>query len=484
MLNRAAPVLFVQGVLLLILAVTMAPALWLMYAEASPQRGGFALGAAVTLGAGLLLTLSSGRQRFNLSIRQMFVLTTASWVSTCLFGAMPLYFGIESLSFTDAVFESVSGVTTTGATVLSGLDTMPRGILLWRALLHWFGGIGIVVIAIAILPFLSIGGMRLFKTESSDWSDKVAPRAGSVAKSVGVVYVALSLLCTGGYLLGGMGWFDAITHAMSTISTGGFANHDRSFGPFADQPLIMWTAIVFMLLGGMPFTLYVALLRHRRVDLFRDQQVRGFLTTAAAVSGLLFIVLLLSSDRRTDELLTHVVFNVVSVLTTTGFASDDYTLWGPFAIAIFFLITFIGGCSGSTTGGMKIFRLQIGMEVLNHQLKQLLHNNGVFTLKYNGRRVSDELITSITAFSFFFLITIGVLTLLLALLGLDLVTALTGAATAVANVGPGLGTVIGPAGNFQPLPDTAKWLLSIGMLLGRLEIMTVLVLFTKAFWRW
>jgi trk system potassium uptake protein TrkH len=484
MLNRAAPVLFVQGILLSILAATMLPALWLMYADASPQRGGFAIGVAITLGSGLLLALSSGRQQFNLSIRQMFVLTTASWSSICLFGAMPLYFGIDHLSFTDAVFESVSGITTTGATVLSGLDDMPRGILLWRAMQHWIGGIGIVVIAIAILPFLSIGGMKLFKTESSDWSDKVAPRAGSVAKSVAVVYLALSLLCMGGYLLGGMGWFDAISHAMSTVSTGGFSNYDASFGHFAEMPVILWTAIIFMLLGGMPFTLYVALLRNRRVDLFRDQQVRGFLTTATAISLTLFVALLFVSDMRADQLLTHAVFNVVSILTTTGFASTDYTQWGPFAIAIFFIISFIGGCSGSTSGGLKIFRLQIGVVLLNHQLKQLLHSNGVFTQKYNGRRISDELVSSITAFSFFFLITIAVLTLLLAALGLDLVTALTGAASAVANVGPGLGHIIGPAGNFQPLPDTAKWLLSIGMLLGRLEIMTVLVLFTSAFWRW
>ncbi len=485
MLNRAAPVLFVQGILLSILAVTMVPALWLMYADASPQRGGFAIGAAITLGSGLLLALSSGRQQFNLSIRQMFVLTTASWSSICLFGALPYYFGIEQLTFSDALFESVSGITTTGATVLSGLDTLPRGFLLWRAMQHWLGGIGIVVIAIAILPFLSIGGMRLFKTESSDWSDKVAPRAGSVAKSVGVVYLALSLLCASGYLLGGMGWFDAITHAMSTVSTGGFANYDASFGHFAEMPVILWTAVIFMLLGGMPFTLYVALLRNRRVDLFRDQQVRGFLTSAVAISLTLFIALLFAGETRTtDQLFTHAVFNVVSILTTTGFASTDYTLWGPFAVAIFFIIAFIGGCSGSTSGGLKIFRLQIGVVLLNHQLKQLLHGNGIFTQKYNGRRISDELVSSITAFSFFFLITIAVLTLLLAALGLDLVTALTGAASAVANVGPGLGPIIGPAGNFQPLPDTAKWLLSIGMLIGRLEIMTVLVLFTSAFWRW
>lgn len=485
MLARAAPVLFVQGLLLLILCLIMSPALWLMYADASSGREGFAIGTGITLGAGLLLVLSSGRQQFNLSIRQMFVLTCASWASICLFSAMPLYFGIERLAFTDAVFEAVSGVTTTGATVINGLDELPRGILLWRGLMHWMGGIGIVVIAIAILPFLSVGGMRLFKTESSDWSDKVAPRAGSVAKSVGIVYLILSILCMLGYAASGMGWFDAIVHAMSTVATGGFANYDASFGHFQQTPQVFGVAILFMALGGMPFTLYVALLRNRRIDLFRDQQVRGFLSTIAVVAALLFLVLLFAGNHeRTDRLFVDVLFNVVSIVSTTGFASTDYSLWGPFAIAVFFFLTFIGGCSGSTSGGLKIFRLQIGMVLLNHQLKQLLHGNGVFSQKYNNRRISDELIASITAFSFFFLITIAVLTGLLAALGLDLVTALTGATAAVANVGPGLGQLIGPAGTYEPLPAAAKWLLSAGMLLGRLEIMTVLVLLTPAFWRW
>lgn len=484
MLERAAPVLFVQGILLLILAVAMAVPLWLSISSDGVPWEGFALGTGITAAAGLILVLICGRQEYSLTIRQMFLLTCASWGSVALFGAMPLYFGIPDLSFTDAVFESVSGVTTTGSTVLAGLDTMPRGILLWRGILQWLGGIGIVVFAIAILPFLSIGGMRLFKTESSDWSDKVAPRSGSVAKGVGGIYLALTLACGLSYWLAGMEPFDSVVHAMSTVSTGGYANYDASFGHYAANLPILWLSIFFMVLGGMPFVLFVGLLRSRRFDLFRDQQVRGYLMTLGLAVLALFALQLFRSELPALELLTQITFNLTSVLTTTGYAASDYSQWGSFAVMIFFFLTFIGGCSGSTSGGLKIFRLQIGAVLLNHQLKQLLHGNGVFTQKYNNRRVSDELINSITAFSFFYLVTIAGLALALAALGLDLVTALTGAITAVANVGPGLGHIIGPAGNFATLPDAAKWFLSIGMLLGRLEIMTVLVLLTPAFWRW
>jgi trk system potassium uptake protein TrkH len=484
MLERAAPVLFVQGILLSILTAAMLPPLWLMFADHDPNRLGFAISAGITFGASLLLVLTNARRRMVLSVRQMFVLTGASWVSISLFGALPLYFGITGLPFTDAVFESVSGVTTTGATVLNGLDQLPRGILLWRGLLHWLGGVGIVVLAIAILPFLSVGGMRLFKTESSDWSEKAMPRAGSVAKSVGAVYLLLTALCILGYGSCGMAWFDAVVHAMSTVSTGGFANYDASFGQYNGQPSILWISSVFMVLGSLPFALFVALLKQRRLDLFRDQQVRGFLAIVAIAAAALFTMMLLTTEQSAGYLLTHAVFTTVSLLSTTGLVSTDYSSWGPLAVMVAFLLTFIGGCSGSTSGGLKVFRLQIGVVVLNHQLKQLLHGNGVFTQKYNNRRVSDELLGSISAFSFFYLITIAALALALAALGLDLVTSLSAAATAVASVGPGLGDVIGPAGNFSPLPAAAKWLLSGGMLLGRLEIMTVLVLLTPAFWRW
>lgn len=484
MLERAAPVLFVQGILLLILAAAMAVPLWLMLSNAGTEWQGFALGTGATAATGLLLTLVCGRQEYSLTIRQMFTLTCASWASICLFGALPLYFALPELSFTDAVFESVSGVTTTGATVLSGLDSLPPGILLWRGLLQWLGGIGIVVFAIAILPFLSIGGMRLFKTESSDWSDKVAPRSGSVAKSVGIIYLGLSLICGVAYWLAGMETFDACVHAMTTVATGGYANYDASFGHYQDNLPVLWIGIVFMTLGSLPFTLFVALLKSHRRDLFRDQQVRGFVGTLLLAAIALFALLLFKLELPPGALFTQIAFNVTSVLSTTGYAASDYSQWGAFAVAVFFFLMFIGGCSGSTSGGLKIFRLQIGVVVLNHQLKQLLHGQGVFTQKYNNRRVADELVSSITAFSFFYLITMAVLTVLLAALDLDLVTALTGAVTAVANVGPGLGPIIGPAGNFATMPDAAKWLLSIGMLLGRLEIMTVLVLLTPAFWRW
>lgn len=484
MLERAAPVLFVQGILLLILAAAMAVPLWLIASAGDTPWQGFATGTAVTAGAGLLLVLTCGRQDYSLTIRQMFVLTCASWASVCLFGAMPLYFALPDISFTDALFESVSGVTTTGATVLSGLDDMPRGILLWRGILQWLGGIGIVVFAIAILPFLSIGGMRLFKTESSDWSDKVAPRSGSVAKAVGSIYLAFTLVCSLCYWLAGMGTFDAVVHAMTTVATGGFANYDASFGRYGGNLSILWIGVVFMTLGSLPFTLFVALFKNGRRDLFHDQQAKGFVGTLGLAAVALFAVLVFIEPATPLTLLTHAIFNVTSILSTTGYASTDYSQWGAFAVAVFFFLTFIGGCSGSTSGGIKIFRLQIGVVLLNHQLKQLLHGQGIFTQKYNSRRLSDELISSITAFSFFYLITIATLAIALAALGLDLTTALTGAITAVANVGPGLGEIIGPAGNFATLPAAAKWLLSIGMLLGRLEIMTVLVLLTPAFWRW
>ncbi|MDX9875899.1 MAG: TrkH family potassium uptake protein [Spongiibacteraceae bacterium] len=484
MLERAAPVLFVQGFLLLILAIAMLVPLWLIVADGGSSWQGFATGTSLTAATGLLLVLICGRRDYSLTIRQMFALTCSSWGSVCLFAALPLYFGMPELSFTDAVFEAVSGVTATGGTVLTGLDTLPRGILLWRGLLQWLGGIGIVVFAIAILPFLSIGGMRLFKTESSDWSDKVAPRSGSVAKSVGSIYVALTLLCGASYWLAGMQGFDAVVHAMTTVATGGYANYDASYGVYADNLSVLWIGIVFMIAGALPFTLYVALVKNRRTDLFRDQQVRGFIGTAAVAVVLLFAAVLFVIPLEPFALFTHTAFNVISILSTTGYASVDYTEWGAFAIALFFFITFIGGCSGSTSGGLKIFRLQIAMVLLNHQLKQLLHGQGVFTQKYNNRRLSDELISSITAFSFFFLSTIAVLALALSALGLDLQTAISGAASAVANVGPGLGPIIGPAGTFASVPDAAKWLLSVGMLLGRLEIMTLLVLLTPAFWRW
>jgi trk system potassium uptake protein TrkH len=350
-------------------------------------------------------------------------------------------------------------------------------------MLHWLGGIGFIGMAVAILPLLRVGGMRLFQTESSDWSEKVTPRSHVAAKYILLLYLGLTGVGTLALWLAGMTPFEAINHAMSLISTGGFSTSDSSLGHW-EQPAIHWVAVVIMILGSLPFTLYVATCRGNRRALIRDHQVRGFigflLVTSLAVGTWLYF----HSDYGWWDAFRIVAVNVTSVVTTTGIAVGDYTLWGSFAVLLFFYLTFVGGCSGSTAGGLKIFRFQVAAALLVSSLKQLIHPRAVIQKKYNGHPIDEEIVRSLLTFSFFFTITIAAIALGLALIGLDWITALSGAATAVCNVGPGLGTIIGPAGNFSSLPDAAKWLLTVGMLLGRLEILTVLVLVTPVFWRY
>lgn len=478
----SAPVVRILAVLLGVLAILMVVPLGVLTLEGDPDRIAFLLSIAIVAGAALTMLLITRGVEILLRPRQMFILTTLSWVLVSACASLPLILGAPQLSFTDAVFESISAITTTGSTVLVGIDGLSDGLKLWRGLMQWLGGIGIIVMAIAILPFLKVGGMRLFQTESSDWSDKVLPRAGGIAKASGAIYLAGTLMAMLTYWLAGMTPLDAVVHAMSSMATGGFANSDASFGVYQDRPLILWLASFFMLCGALPFVLFIRALRDTPQVLWQDQQVRGLL-------GLLLVVILGLTLYRVVggvaffEALTQVAFNVISVVTTTGYASDDYTQWGPLAVTTFFFITFVGGCSGSTSGGIKIFRFQIGVLMLVNQLRYLVHPSGVFAQRYNGRPLNDEVVRAVIAFSFFFFLTVAVLSLALAALGLDMVTAITGASTALTNVGPGLGEVIGPSGNFASLPDAAKWLLCVGMLMGRLEILTVLVLLMPFFWR-
>ena len=478
------PVLFVQAfVLLIIAAMTVPSALIAVWDRATAAVWAF-LG---TGGACLLLALPAfitGRKEpLWLSSRQMYLVTTVSWCVVSLAGAIPLYIGLPGTTFTDALFESVSGVTTTGSTVLAGLDTMARGILLWRGLLQWLGGIGIIVLAIAILPYLRIGGMRLFQTESSDWSEKRLPRIHNLIWTIGVVYLGISGLTALSYWLAGMGVFDAIVHSMTTVATGGYANYDASMGHFSDNPLMLWLGSLFMLLSALPFLLYVSLLHGQVMPLVMDRQVRGFLLFVVVIAVVLSLQRSIAEHESIFDALTHSTFNVISIITTTGYASEDYTTWGNFAVTVFFYLTFVGGCSGSTAGAIKIFRFQIGFMMLRNQLRQMRHVQGVFTNFYNNRYVTDDIVRSVIAFSFYFALTVAIIALSLSMCGLDFVTSLSAAATAVGNVGPGLGDIIGPAGNFSSLPDAAKWSLTLGMLLGRLEIMTVLILLTPTFWR-
>jgi trk system potassium uptake protein TrkH len=473
---------FINGIFLITLAVSMlVPVGTLLVFEQTRGINAFLWSSLITFVAGIALVAQGRPQEGQLRPRDMYMLTVSSWVMVSIFAALPFIFA-EHASITDAYFESMSGITATGATIFTGLDSMSPGTLIWRSLLHWLGGIGFIAMAVAILPMLRIGGMRLFQTESSDRSDKVMPRSHMVAKYMVVAYVGLSGLAVLGFWLAGMGAFDAVNHAMSAIATGGFSTSDASLGKW-QQPAVHWVAVVVMILGSLPFVLYVATLRGNYRALLRDEQVRGFIKVLLISWLALASWYTLTTELHWLEALRHVAVNITSVMTTTGFALGDYHLWGPFASMIFFYLGFVGGCSGSTAGGLKIFRFQVAYILLKANLKQLVHPRAVIKQNYNRHRLDEDIARSILAFSFFFTITIAVLALALTLCGLDWITALTGAAATVSGVGPGMGPIIGPAGNYAGLPEIAKWLLTIGMLLGRLEILTVLVLLFPAFWR-
>lgn len=473
---------FILGIFLITLAVSMLiPVLTLLFYSRTDDINAFLWSSLITAIAGIAMIIPGRPEEAHLRPRDMYLLTTASWLIVCAFAALPMVM-LQHISYTDAFFESMSGITTTGSTVLVGLDHASPGLLLWRSLINWLGGIGFIGMAVAILPLLRVGGMRLFQTESSDWGEKVMPRSHMAAKYILLVYIGLTVLGTLCFWWAGMTPFDAVNHAMSSVATGGFSTSDASLANWT-QPAVHWVAVVFMILGSLPFTLYVATMRGNRKAMLKDQQVRGFLGFLLFTCLGFGTWLWLNSEHAWLDAVRIVSVNVVSIVSTTGYALGDYTLWGGFAVMVFFYLTFIGGCSGSTSGGLKIFRLQVAYVLLKANLQQLVHPRAVIKQQYNGHNLDEEIVRSILAFSFLFGITIGLIALGLALMGLDWVTAISGAATAVGNVGPGLGPIIGPAGNFSSLPDAAKWLLSLGMLLGRLEIITVLVLFTRAFWR-
>lgn len=475
------PILFVVGLVLSKLALFMYVPTLVAFFTGTEGFIDFAQALVITHLVAFVC-LSVGRTAvFRLNVRDMFLITSLVWTIASAFAALPFVF-INHISFTDAYFETMSGLTTTGSTVLSGLDSMAPSILLWRSILQWLGGVGFIVMAVAVLPMLNVGGMRLFQTESSDWSDKSSPRAKTVAKNIVGVYLVLTGLCILSYLLTGMGWFDAVNHAFTTLSTGGYSTSDGSMNHFSYGA--HWVAILFMFLGGLPFLLFIAALRKRSLQtIIQDAQVRGFFLLFIITSLVIALWLTIHNGYSLLDALRVAMFNIVSVVTTTGFGLDDFTAWGALPATLFAFLMVSGACSGSTSGGIKVFRFQIGFALLNKQMLKLVHPSGVFVQRYNQRPVNEDIVRSVVAFGLAFFITIILLAGALSAMGLDAVTSISGAITAVANVGPGMGNVIGPSGNFAPLPDAAKWLLSIGMLMGRLEILTILVLFFPAFWR-
>ena len=475
------PIIFVLGILLSILAVAMMLPAVVDAASGHADWQVFAASASLTLFAGGAMILTTRAGWIGFSLRQAFVMTTLAWLVIALFGALPLAFSELEMTFTDAFFESMSGVTTTGATVITGLDNAPPGILLWRAILQWLGGIGIIVMAVSILPMLQVGGMQLFRVEAFE-TDKVLPRAAQIAGGIVIVYVFLTAFAAIVYWALGMTGFEAVAHAMTSIATGGFSTSDASISHFA-SPAIDWAVCGFMILGSLPFVLYLRAVRGDVKAFFDDAQVQLFLFIVLLAVGLTAWWLWHQDQVGPVGALRYAAFNVISIITGTGYATADFSQWGGFVMALMFVLMVVGGCAGSTTCGIKMFRFLVLFATAKTQLLRLIQPNGVFIPYYNRRPIPNRVEESVMSFFFLFAASFALIAAGLGLTGLDFITAVSGAASAIANVGPGLGDIIGPAGSYATLPDAAKWVLCAGMLLGRLELFTVLVLFSMTFWR-
>lgn len=476
------PVLYVIGLLVVVLGLTMLLPMLVDMAEGRGQWPVFAESAIITVLVGGFTALACANAvREGLSIQQTFLLATGVWVTLPLFGAIPFMLGATEARFVDALFEAMSGLTTTGSTVFTGLDTLPKGLLLWRGLLQWLGGIGIIVVAMVFLPELKVGGMQIFRSEAFETMGKILPRATEIASQISVVYVSITLLCALCYLVLGMNAFDASVHALTTVSTGGFANYDASFGVFAGP--MEYVASVFMILAALPFVRYVQMLNGHLGAMHRDTQARGFFLVILALVLVASMVLMSIFPHHWEQAFREALFNITSIISGTGYSSVDYMKWGPFLIAMFFFVGLIGGCAGSTACSVKIFRYQILIASIRTQMRKIRSPHAIFMPRYEGRTVSEDVLNSVMSFFVVFVVSLGLTSVALGMTGLDFVTSVSGAATALANIGPGLGEIIGPAGNFAPLNDVAKWILIFAMLAGRLELLVVFVLFTARFWR-
>ena len=436
----------------------------------------------ITIIFGILFFLANLDHDKKLNLQQAFLLTSLSWLSIAIFGSLPFVFSSLQLSITDSLFESMSGITTTGSTIIINLNDSPKGILLWRALLQWLGGIGIIVMAITLMPIMNVGGMQLFKISSNDSSEKILPKSKEIALSLILIYSGLTFICSIFYKIFGMNYFDSITHAMTTIATGGFSNYNESIGYF-NSATIEITAIIFIILGSIPFIAYIKFLNGNKRIFISDSQIRTFIKIIIVSIIILFLYLALQNKNLSEINLRSISFNVVSILTGTGYVTQQFDNWGSFPLIFFLILMFIGGCAGSTTCGIKIFRVQILYLFLVNQLKKIIYPRGIFVIKYDNNNVDDKFMSSIISFIYLYIIIFFVITALLSLSGLDFVTSISAAATSISNVGPGLGTIIGPNGNFSQLSDFSKWVLSFGMILGRLELFAILVLFLPSFWQ-
>ena len=472
-------VFFTLGILQIILGVSMFIPIIVQFFYSEIDSSFFG-SSIVTIIFGTLFFLSNLDHDKKLNLQQAFLLTALSWISIAVFGSLPFVFSSIELSITDSFFESMSGITTTGSTIISDLENAPKGLLLWRAILQWLGGIGIIVMAITLMPIMNVGGMQLFKISSNDSSEKILPKSKEIALRLIYIYSGLTGLCAITYWIFGMGKFDSLTHSMTTIATGGFSNYNESIGYFNSLPIEI-SSMFFIILGSIPFIAYIKFISGNKKIFLNDIQIKTFLKIIIFTVIILSIYLLFSNQENFS--LRSIFFNTISILSGTGYVNAEFDKWGSFPITLFLALMFIGGCASSTACGVKIFRIQILYLFILNQLKKIIYPKGVFVIKYDQSAVDEKFIASIISFIYFYIVIFFILTALLSLTGLDFITAISGAATSISNVGPGLGPIIGPNGDFSSLPDLSKWILTVGMILGRLELFAILVLFLPSFWK-
>ncbi|WP_068301406.1 TrkH family potassium uptake protein [Pararhodobacter sp. CCB-MM2] len=476
------PVANIIGWLLVALGSIMLVPMCVDLAYNNPDWKVFLISSFLTVTAGgLLVMATSNAQSAGLTLRQSFLVTTLSWSVLPVFGAIPLEMALDHVNWTDAIFEAMSGITTTGATVFAGLDTMPPGILLWRSTLQWLGGLGIVLVALIFLPVMKVGGMQHFRSEGFDTMGKVLPRAADISWMLLQIYTGLTILCAAAYLVSGMNAFDAVNHALSTLSTGGFSTRDTSFTNY--NASAHWVSVAFMWLAGLPFIRFLQLINGAWQPLFRDIQIRAYFRWTLYAIGAVLAYRLLNEEGDIEGIVRETVFNVVSMFSGTGFGSADVTAWGDFPILVLIVTGFIGACTASTGCSIKVFRYLVLFEAIKAQLKQLVYPNRVIPLHLDGRRLDEEVVVSVVVMFTAFVVGFGVLTVLLSLSGLEMRTAVTAAWTSICNVGPAYGAEVGPTGAMHDFPTFAKWLMILAMLMGRLEMVAVLVLVLPRFWR-
>jgi len=477
------PVLWGIGLLLAAFAPVMTlPALadWLVN-DADWQV--YLASSIATLFAGLVLALGNLQHRSRqFSVRQIILLAVAGWLALMVAAAFPFGFAAPHLSAADAVFEATAGITATGATVLRHLDSAAPGLLLWRALLQWMGGIGILTVSIAVLPQLNIGGMQLYRLETARLDDRLAPRALRMLGGVLAVYAGLTVILLLLLWVAGMPLFPALLHALSTISCGGFSSSDASVGHWRNAG-IDWVILIGMLLGGAPFIVHWQILRRQWREVGRNSQVKAYLGAIVLASLAIAWWLVARQNAKPLPALRHSLFAVTSVITGTGYATLDWSRWTGFPLAMLFLLTFVGGCAGSTAGGIKIFRVQVLFANARLQFRRMLHPNAVLVPRFEGRTVPEAAAESVLGFLFVYVLSFALLALALAMVGMGFIPSLAAAAAGLANLGAGISPEVGPLAGFDPLPEAAKWLLSGAMLFGRLELFLLLALFSRDFWR-